>query len=272
MSKRQKPIKDVLPFKSLPKKLSEEDLLLFEKLKITQFPKAPVLNKESHEQLFLDRTKKICKTKVFDKETRETKMKKISTLLFNYIIYEYNRNITTLDIPDSFQFTLRVFITLNNFFDKFFFRYIRNRTQEDKLNYFLKSYFIYLINITQENRKVSGEEYVFNPSRLALINLEVILFPEERTKQELLGMTQEQILTSPNKKKHILNLLMRPDCIILHKEPYYNYEKMSLWIKNELIIKRHLLKLSKEDIKNILNEFVHLFPTEVCSYLATGYL
>ena len=45
---------------------------------------------------------------------------------------------------------------------------------------------------------------------------------------------------------------------------------MSKWVKEQFIIKRHLLKLSKQDIKNISNEFVHLFPTEVCTYLNLG--
>ena len=59
-----------------PEGIRDEDLLLFEKLQITQFPKAPALNKESDKRLFTKRTSQICSESVYDKKQETLKLKK----------------------------------------------------------------------------------------------------------------------------------------------------------------------------------------------------
>ena len=60
-------------YNNFPEGLTDEDILLLEKMQITQFPKAPSLKKESDKKLYLKRLKQICSEKVYDKKNKRSK-------------------------------------------------------------------------------------------------------------------------------------------------------------------------------------------------------
>jgi hypothetical protein len=298
MSKRQKTVpKKILATESLkstrPYGLTDEDLLLFEKMQITQFPKAPALNKESDKILFTKRTNQICSESVYDKKTRSTKIKKITTLLYNYIIYNYNQTKTVIiDIPDSFQFTLKVFITLNGFFDDIISNIIDiNEVNKQKLNVYFKSYFIYLTQLVPNTRRVNQGPNSLILTRSEKKELQNLFIPNpEPTRIDFsqwnsstsnepysfpplqnpvqymnVGLGFDDLTDTPSDylTQKIIHLIKRRDCIITVP----NFKKLNNFYKKEFIINSHLLKLSKDDIHNLIEKFVNLFPNEVCTYL-----
>ena len=286
MSKKQKYNNYNNNYNNLPEGITDEDILLLQKMQITQFPKAPSLKKENDINLYLKRLKQICSEKVYDKKTREAKIRKITTLFNNYVLYQvyklktnttYNNTYNTLDINNPILFTLKIYDILknkildltNNIY------YCKDTTkrliQLNNLNIFSKWYINYLITNTAEHKVVSGTQSVFGMSvtpdefvnLLKIINNE--LFVRYLKNKKITENKFKQNFSPFDYKGAILFFLNRPETVI--RADTQGLFKLLQLIRKYFIVENNLLMLSKKNLNDILYQITNTFPNLVCDLL-----
>ena len=216
------------------------------------------------------------------KKTREAKIRKITTLFNNYVLFQlYKLKTNTIynnlfDINNPFVFTLKIYdILKNKILDLTNYIYYSNSsnrlTQLNKLNEFGKWYINYLITITAEHKVVSGTQSVFGMSitpdefvnLLKIINSE--LFVKYLQNKKITENKFKQNFSPFDYKGTILFFLNRPETVI--KADTQGLFKLLHLIRKYFIVENNLLMLNKKNLNDILYKITDLFPNLVCDLI-----
>jgi len=223
----------------------EEKLIKIHKL--NSFPKVPsVKNKKKYEKALVN----ICKFQAYDQETRQLKVKKIATLLKNYMLdnkTDYSGNYNQNYSDQFIDLILMIYYNISQ---------ISNNTKYNLLRLmdnFSKYYIIYLLSI-HDNYKIFLKKIIPRKLIIFLNDIDRELYNDYTRKY---GKNFVQDMNIHDRFKFLIEFIQKSN----FRSSDIDFFKVSKYVFDENI------KFFKSDLDPLTLNFANTFSFETCSYL-----